>query len=596
MPDKPAVRTLAAVFGILLLAGTPAAAATGAVEMKDDFFTAGTVSVAPGTTVTWTNAGKNSHNVFAEDGSFQSKNLSPGDTFSVAFSKQGRFAYYCSLHGDRGGKGMAGVILVGETAAETSTTSATRTYPAYPPTRPGGGHTLRVPAGYPSIQAAVDAAKPGDMVLVAAGVYHEAVKVTTPHMTIRGEDRNQVVLDGKLDPHFQNGVAVFGADGVAVENMTARNFQLNGFYWRSVWGYRGSYLTAYNDGDYGIYAFDSGVGMFDHSLASGHPDSGFYIGQCNPCNALITDVVSENNAIGYSGTNGSGNLVIRDSEWRNNKGGIVPNTLDSEALPPQHSVTIVNNHVYSNHNRTAPAKPDTYASFGYGIVLAGGNDNEVAFNTVEDHPYVGIAAAPNLDKSFWIGHGNRVHDNRVSGSGVADLALIAPAGGANCFASNHFKTSLPPAIELLDGCGSPLGAVNRGDVGLLLNGLGFFARSQGDYEHGDWRNQPAPGPGPSMPDVSAPPSPAGPPGPIDGAAAAAAGISAAGPAAPPGDSPVLRNLLYAGYGYGLPVLFLLAVLGSLLGVRLLAGRRFLIGLPVLFVAGGLAILGLGYLN
>ena len=88
---------------------------------------------------------------------------------------------------------------------------------------------------------------------------------------------------------------------MAIENMTARHYLLNGFYWTTVFGYRGSYLTAYDDGDYGVYAFDSVYGRFDHSYASGHPDSGFYIGQCHPCHAVITDVVAENNGLGYRG-------------------------------------------------------------------------------------------------------------------------------------------------------------------------------------------------------------------------------------------------------------------------------------------------------
>ena len=71
-----------------------------------------------------------------------------------------------------------------------------------------------------------------------------------------------------------------------------------------------SYLTAYRNGDYGIYAFDSQWGQFDHSYASGSPDAGFYIGQCNPCHAVITDVVAEYNQLGYSGTNSSGDLFI----------------------------------------------------------------------------------------------------------------------------------------------------------------------------------------------------------------------------------------------------------------------------------------------
>ena len=57
-------------------------------------------------------------------------------------------------------------------------------------------NTLHVPDDYDTIQAAVSAAAPGDLVLVAPGVYNEAIDVETEDLTIRGLDRNEVVLDG----------------------------------------------------------------------------------------------------------------------------------------------------------------------------------------------------------------------------------------------------------------------------------------------------------------------------------------------------------------------------------------------------------------
>jgi hypothetical protein len=346
-----------------------------------------------GVTVTFVNEGTNPHTVTADDGSFDSGNLSPGDTYTVSFDEPGQQSFFSEYHGAPGGFGMAGTVLVG--AAPT----AEDPEPVAPPA-PGTGRTIAVPRDHPTIQAAVDAARPGDLILVAPGVYPEAVRVTTPYLTIRGLDRNRVILEGDFER--PNGIHVLDADGVTVENLTARHYLLNGFYWIGVDGYRGSFLTAYNNGDYGLYAFDSVRGQFDHSYASGHPDSGFYIGQCDPCHALVTDVLAENNALGWSGTNASGDLVLANSEWRNNMAGIVPNTLDSEALPPQRAQTIVGNWVHDNNNRAAPALPGTYPAFGTGIALAGGVDNVVLRNLVENHERYGIVTFPNLDRNFWI--------------------------------------------------------------------------------------------------------------------------------------------------------------------------------------------------
>ena len=134
--------------------------------------------------------------------------------------------------------------------------------------------TIRVPKDEPTIQLAVDAAKPGTLVLVAPGVYNEAVTVGPKHhdIVIRGEDRATTILDGKFSAKKgdENGFHV-QADGVAIENITARNFADNGFFWQGVNGYRGSYLTAIRNGDYGIYARTSVHGQFDHDYASGAP-------------------------------------------------------------------------------------------------------------------------------------------------------------------------------------------------------------------------------------------------------------------------------------------------------------------------------------
>jgi len=477
--------------------GAAAASAYAHVENLDDFFQPKIVRVAGGTEIVWENNGRNPHNVTADDGSFRSGTLAKGDSFEHTFDTPGVYRFTCTFHGQKGGIGMTGIVVVGGVplpAANGGTVG-----PGREPVPTGPGKTVRVPQDAPSIQAAVDAAAPGDLVLVSPGVYHEAVLVLTPYLTIRGTDRNTVILDG--DFKAANGIHVVEADGVAVENLTARHYQLNGFYWTGVNGYRGSYLTAYGNGDYGIYAFASVWGRFDHDYASGHPDSGFYIGQCQPCNAVITESVSFHNALGYSGTNAGGNLLLVNSEWTGNNAGIAPNTLDSELLAPQAATTIAGNWVHANNATDAPMKGLEYPAFGVGILIGGGRDNDIHDNLVQDQQVFGIALLPNLDANFWATRGNTVHGNVVSGSGGADLALGAPSVNRDCFAANDFATSLPPAIETFAACGARIGG--GGDPAATFSLLARFAAALGGhYSAGDWKAEPQPPAQAQMPDAA----------------------------------------------------------------------------------------------
>ncbi|MEZ5204824.1 MAG: hypothetical protein R2701_10715 [Acidimicrobiales bacterium] len=237
---------------------------------------------------------------------------------------------------------------------------------------------IHVPGDFKTIQEAVDNASEGDLILVDEGVYEEAVDVTTPDITIRGVDRNKVILDGKFE--LENGIRVLDTDGVVVENMTARNYVSNGFYWTGSDRYRGSYLTAYRNGDYGIYAFDAYHGQLDHSLGSGSPDAGFYIGECYRCDAVIDSVVSEYNGLGYSGTNSGGDLYIVNSTFRNNRAGIVPNAGSYELCYPGRDNTIVGNVVYDNNYLDGPGIDVSLMAQGNGILLAGSINNVIERN------------------------------------------------------------------------------------------------------------------------------------------------------------------------------------------------------------------------
>lgn len=377
-------------------------------------------------------------------------------------------------------------------------------HPRIAPRPPASGRIIHVPADYPTIQAAVDAAWSGDLILVAPGVYHEAVAVRTPNLTIRGTDRNATVLDGQS--RLANGFLVM-ADNVVIENLTAHHYVGNGFYWSDVSGFRGSYLTAYDNGAYGIYTYGSTGGQFDHDYASGNPSAGFYIGQCFPCDALIMQVKSELNGLGYSGTNAGGNLVIASSEWDNNGAGIVPNSLDAEEHPPERGTTIVDNYVHGNGDARAPFSRSTHPGLAAGISVPGGDFNDIEHNRVIDNFEYGILVIGIQDTHLWLPSGNVVAHNVVQGSTDADLALALPAGADNCFSDNQAATTLPPQLQLTHPCGSPLALAGGGDLKATLRLLQQYVNIHGRGHSPDYRALPAPSAQPDMPNIAAPPSP-----------------------------------------------------------------------------------------
>lgn len=430
------------------------------VRMLDNSFAPNVIEVDVGEPVRFTNAGRVPHNAIADDDSFTTltadgSNQNSGESAEITFDEPGLYDFYCSLHATRNEdgewEGMVGTLVVGGAADAVELAGETKAPNEW------SGNSRRVPDDYPTIQSAVDAAEPGDMVLVGPGVYKEAVSVTTPGLVIRGTDRNEVILDGEFTR--ENGIAVT-ADGVAIENMTARNYTVNGFFWNGVTGYRGSYLTAIDDWVYGIYAFDSVDGLFEHSYASGSWDAGFYVGQCDPCNAVVTDVVAEFNGLGYSGTNSSGNMYIVNSEWRNNVAGIVPNTLDSELLPPANNVVVAGNYIHDNGEaERAPNRTAEWSGFGNGVILAGVRDSVVRNNLLVNNATSGVQVVSMIDASFWPSGGNEVRDNVIAGSGRSDLALGGPMEEGSCFEGNDAATSVPfflGALHSCDGINVPL--------------------------------------------------------------------------------------------------------------------------------------------
>jgi hypothetical protein len=323
---------------------------------------------------------------------------------------------------------------------------------------------------YSSIQNAVDAAQPGDWILIAPGDYHEradykatgpatdasgGVLIRTPNIHLRGLERNTVIVDGthagspacdsspasqdfgpldaSSNPVGRNGVEAFEVDGVTIENLTVCNFLRAQGGGNQIWfnggdgsgtvnmgPFGGAYLSAtstYYDGsghrgEYGIFVSNArGPGVIAHSYASNMADASYYVGACPDCNTRLTDAHAENSALGYSGTNSGGHLIVEKSEWDENKTGISSNSQNNDDQPsPQdgacpgggigptgsHSCTLFRrNYIHDNNNPNVPsAGSAALGPVGTGMILAGGRNDTIIQNKVRNQGSWGILVVP----------------------------------------------------------------------------------------------------------------------------------------------------------------------------------------------------------
>jgi hypothetical protein len=369
-------------------------------------------------------------------------------------------------------------MLIAPAAALASGAAASATTTPKAP-----GHVLLVgtfhgvKGKYASIQAAVNAAKPGDWVLVAPGDYHETadltgppteyteggfggVLITTSDLHVRGMDRSTVVVDGTrpgspqctsnpADQEYgnvvggkaagRNGIVVFKGNDDWIENLTVCNFLSgnegggNGVWWNGgdgtgkigLTGYWGNYLTATTSffsteaaaATYGIFASNSqGPASWNQLYANNQNDSGMYVGGCKQvCGITISNAWMEYNALGYSGTNSGGAIVITHSQFDHNQDGFDTNTqLNGDPPAPQNGAcpkngisriththscwVLMDSYIHDNNNANAPASGGAaMGPTGTGMTLSGGRNDTVMHNKFANNGAWGLLFVPYPD-------------------------------------------------------------------------------------------------------------------------------------------------------------------------------------------------------
>ena len=272
------------------------------------------------------------------------------------------------------------------------------------------------------------------------------------------------------------------ADGIVIKRLTAAHAKEHGIYVHETDGYLLDQVKLFYNREYGTLTFTSDHGLTRDCEAMGHGDSGVYPGSAadtgeqtqEPAgrqNQAITRCDSHHNTLGYSGTMGNGTHVYNNNFYDNST-GIVTDSFFAGGHPgyPQDSAVFENNNIYSNNFNSfklgSDVIPKIPAPVGTGILIAGGNNNEVRSNRIWDNWRRGtmlIAVPDAVSDSTGVGstsNRNRTHDNTL---GVDPAGGKAPNGvdlwwdqypgnTDNCWYNNGAVTSDPPPPLLPSDC------------------------------------------------------------------------------------------------------------------------------------------------
>ena len=322
---------------------------------------------------------------------------------------------------------------------------------------------VRVPADAATITAGLGKLADNGLLLISPGVYREAVTVDIPGVTIRGTDRNGVVIDA--EGTRPNGIVVT-SDGVTVQNLTVRGATFYGLLVTGMPGggtgrtdggyakldpekfppvqrFRVDHVTAGNNGLYGIYAFDAQHGVIENSYASGSADSGFYVGQCRQCDITVRANVAERNAVGFENANASDSVYIVGNRWSGNRIGMTMLSSYQEAFVPQRGNTVAGNVIVGNTATDSPAQAS--GGFGIGIGISGGQDNTFQANLISGNPQAGVLINNAEDIPAT---GNRITGNSFADNGidVADSSTAQAPSKGNCLSGSPAPSAKPASL------------------------------------------------------------------------------------------------------------------------------------------------------
>lgn len=346
---------------------------------------------------------------------------------------------------------------------------------------PAAVHVV-VPGG--SLQAAVDAAAPGDTVLVRPGVYGAArgarsvVHVRTDGLTLIGSlgaviDASGVdygVLVGEdRHPRLQGCPPSATVEGFTLRGFTVQRAGHTGVRLVGVEQFRVSHGVHLQNAVHAVASACSRDGRVDHNLATEH--SGAAFASSNVVGLRADHNIAKHNGMGLEFEN-TVDGVATENWLTDNGAGVVVVARPGHPVPIAENLSIEFNWIAENDRAAMLGDIPS----GTGILNIGGDDVRIRKNTVIGHRTLGIgsfaspygALDPRLEPFV---DGLVVSRNIVKRNGrapdadalpvpPADLVFVPdvldPASGESvaidpdatdcCFVGNHFDSELPAGI------------------------------------------------------------------------------------------------------------------------------------------------------
>ena len=315
-----------------------------------------------------------------------------------------------------------------------------------------------------SIQAAINQASAGSVILIKPGIYKEAIRISKSNITLIGADEAAgVILENPGEE--DNGIFVDNnGDGFQLYHITVKNFEENGVLMIRADNFILKHVTAINCGEYGLFPIHCKGGLIEHCSATGHTDTGVYIGQSEDIEMKFNEAFA--NVNGFEIENCSG-VIASNNQSYNNTAGFLVVLLPNLQVTTSSDIQLIQNHVYGNNHENFSEPGGGFENLvpvGSGILIVGTDNTLVIKNNVHDNNFTGIAVVsttilgaiggippeafatiePNPDNV-------KVKDNIIKHNGTNPPPLPLPgvdllwdgSGTGNCWSSNNYTTSYP---------------------------------------------------------------------------------------------------------------------------------------------------------